>query len=126
MSLLWAEARKLSTPVADPPRNGRSWVESVDPADILRYAEDRRGEWDMQHVRKLTEKFQREGYDPRKHGGMDFWGRNHSSEPADPIHLVHTDNNGSYLLEGNHRTHALVDAGIRKAPVLVSDFRGSF
>jgi 8-oxo-dGTP pyrophosphatase MutT (NUDIX family)/2'-5' RNA ligase len=50
-------------------------------------------------------------------------GDRHHYPPSSPITLVH-DDKGSYLEEGNHRTHALNDIGYdKKVPVLVKDFR---
>jgi 8-oxo-dGTP pyrophosphatase MutT (NUDIX family)/2'-5' RNA ligase len=107
----------------DPPARSNWRVEMMHPRDLMQHIETYRtdDEGGRRHRQSLAESFRQHGYDPELHGGMS--GNKHFSPVSSPITLVHDDED-SYFEEGNHRAHALNDAGWDEhVPVLVKDLR---
>lgn len=89
------------------------------PSELLPFAEDRlRDPYQRAHVEKIAESIKRQGYRGQQHDS-------HVTRPdlSSHIHLAHTDE-GSFVMNGNHRVTALGLAGYsKKVPVRVTDLR---
>lgn len=88
------------------------------PSELLPFAADRTNPYDQQHVSRLAEKISRQGYRGGQHDS-------HVTRPdqSSHIHVTHTDE-GSFLMNGNHRVHAMNQIGYdKKVPVRVTDLR---
>jgi ParB-like chromosome segregation protein Spo0J len=99
-------------------------VEKMPVTDLSPYVERYRtdDEGGQRQIQRLVDSYRQHGFQTRRHRGMDMWGTRGYSDYADPIHLVH-DDQGSFLLEGNHRVRAAEEAGLSHLPVLVTDMR---
>lgn len=110
--------------VSDSPSGYPSRVERIPVANLLPLADPSRVEdkYSLAHVQSLADNLRTRGFRPNSHRGFDHWGTKGTSDPAQPIHLVHEEG-GSHLLNGNHRVHAAGMADLQEVPVLVTDMR---
>ena len=110
--------------VSNSPSGYPARVERITVENLLPLADPSRvqDKYAMQNVQRLAQGFRERGFRPTSHRGFDHWGTKGTSDPAQPIHLVHEEG-GSHLLNGNHRVHAAGMAGLPEVPVLVTDMR---